>query len=186
MQDIIVKTFLAIEAHVNTLVLRHCRSSTCFEVFGVDVLVDDRLKPWLIEVNVSPSLNQNSKLDFHVKEGMLADALNLVGFKLPTPGQWQDVGKPKSTSTTKLYKAQSVTSSASTSTVGAQGSASMTSTLATSVMSEYQQVLEIKNLNRLKRTKFVSKWKTMALAEKLQILKDLSIEDKMILRKYED
>ena len=84
MQDIIVKTFLSVESHVNSLVLRHLKEASCFEIFGVDILVDEKFKPWLIEVNVSPSLNQNSKLDLYVKEGMMADALNLVGFKLPT------------------------------------------------------------------------------------------------------
>ena len=86
MQDIIVKTFLSVESHVNSLVLRHLKEANCFEVFGVDILVDEKFKPWLIEVNVSPSLNQNSKLDLYVKEGMMADALNLVGFKLPKQG----------------------------------------------------------------------------------------------------
>ena len=65
MTDIIVKTFLAVESHVNSLVLRHLKEASCFEVFGVDILVDDKFKPWLIEVNVSPSLNQNSKLDLY-------------------------------------------------------------------------------------------------------------------------
>lgn len=49
-----------------------------FEVFGYDVLIDRHLKPWLIEVNSSPSMGTDSELDDRVKHEMIRDTLALV------------------------------------------------------------------------------------------------------------
>lgn len=35
----------------------------CFQLYGFDVMIDDNLKPWLIEVNGSPSMRANTKKD---------------------------------------------------------------------------------------------------------------------------
>ena len=51
----------------------------CFEVFGFDVLIDSNLKPWLIEVNLSPSMNTDSPLDLKIKGNMIADLFTLIG-----------------------------------------------------------------------------------------------------------
>lgn len=49
--DLIIKTFIAIEptvvAAVNMFVPH---KQNCYELFGFDVLIDDQLKPWLLEV----------------------------------------------------------------------------------------------------------------------------------------
>jgi hypothetical protein len=50
----------------------------CFEVFGYDVLLDENLKPWLIEVNASPSMSRVNSLDVRVKNGMIRDTINLI------------------------------------------------------------------------------------------------------------
>jgi len=39
---------------------------SAFELFGFDVLIDDNLKPWLIEVNSSPSMERGTELDKRV------------------------------------------------------------------------------------------------------------------------
>ena len=36
----------------------------CFELYGFDVLFDKDLKPWLIEINSSPSMTGNTPSDF--------------------------------------------------------------------------------------------------------------------------
>lgn len=56
----------------------------CFELLGFDVILDDTLKPWLLEVNLSPSLNCNSPLDLKIKGQLIADLFNLIGIR-PEP-----------------------------------------------------------------------------------------------------
>ena len=53
-------------------------SPQSFELFGYDILIDADLKPWLIEVNSSPSLERANPLDHAVKEPLVADTLALV------------------------------------------------------------------------------------------------------------
>ena len=39
----------------------------CFEILGIDIFLDDKLKPWLIEVNSLPSFATDSPLDKKIK-----------------------------------------------------------------------------------------------------------------------
>jgi len=55
--------------------------NNCFEVFGYDVILDSELKPWLLEVNLSPSLACESPLDITIKSSLLADTFNMIGVK---------------------------------------------------------------------------------------------------------
>lgn len=49
-----------------------------FELFGFDVLIDQSLKPWLIEVNASPSLCCHSRDDEATKMKLIMDVVTLV------------------------------------------------------------------------------------------------------------
>lgn len=49
-----------------------------FELFGFDVLLDAELRPWLLEVNASPSLARDHALDREVKEVLMADTIKVV------------------------------------------------------------------------------------------------------------
>ncbi|KAJ9516902.1 hypothetical protein QJQ45_027307, partial [Haematococcus lacustris] len=55
----------------------------CFELYGYDLLIDDALKPWLIEVNASPSLSTTNMADRLLKFKVISDVLSLV-----TPLDW--------------------------------------------------------------------------------------------------
>lgn len=49
-----------------------------FEVFGYDVLIDSKLRCWLIEVNASPSMARENSLDIRVKNGVIKDTVSLI------------------------------------------------------------------------------------------------------------
>ncbi|KAL5106013.1 putative tubulin polyglutamylase TTLL1 [Taenia crassiceps] len=50
----------------------------CFECYGYDIIIDDTLKPWLIEINASPSLSSTTRLDRIMKYKLIDDVLNIV------------------------------------------------------------------------------------------------------------
>jgi tubulin polyglutamylase TTLL1 len=59
----------------------------CFETYGYDIIIDDNLKPWLIEVNASPSLTSTTSADRIMKYKLISDVINIV---IP-PGELPDV-----------------------------------------------------------------------------------------------
>jgi tubulin polyglutamylase TTLL4 len=79
-KDVMVKTLISIEPHiVNTTSRCTKHKNICFELYGFDILLDSKLKPWLLEVNISPSLSSSSPLDKKIKTVLICDTLNLVG-----------------------------------------------------------------------------------------------------------
>ncbi|XP_062558970.1 tubulin polyglutamylase TTLL13-like isoform X2 [Armigeres subalbatus] len=84
--DVIVKTILS-----SWQVLRHTYQASfpthdiiqaCFEILGFDILIDHRLKPYILEVNHSPSFHTDEAIDKEIKEALIHDTfvmLNLNG-----------------------------------------------------------------------------------------------------------
>ncbi|KXJ77436.1 hypothetical protein RP20_CCG007600 [Aedes albopictus] len=84
--DVIVKTILSAWQ-----VLRHTYQASfpthdiiqaCFEILGFDILIDHRLKPYILEVNHSPSFHTDEAIDKEIKEALIHDTfvmLNLNG-----------------------------------------------------------------------------------------------------------
>ncbi|XP_030855509.1 tubulin polyglutamylase TTLL5 isoform X2 [Strongylocentrotus purpuratus] len=57
----------------------------CFELYGFDILVDANLKPWVLEVNLSPSLACEAPIDMKIKSNMCGDLFSLTGFIIQDP-----------------------------------------------------------------------------------------------------
>uniref|UniRef100_A0AAR2JPC6 Tubulin--tyrosine ligase-like protein 5 n=1 Tax=Pygocentrus nattereri TaxID=42514 RepID=A0AAR2JPC6_PYGNA len=79
-EDLIIKAVLSAEIQIATackMFVPH--RNNCFELYGFDVLIDSNLKPWLLEVNLSPSLACDAPLDLKVKASMISDMFSLVG-----------------------------------------------------------------------------------------------------------
>ena len=95
--DIVIKTIISAEPllwngvemylpntyqfDTNCLIDTKKKNNNCFELLGFDILVDEQFKPWLLEVNLSPSISTDTALDFKVKGSLLADLFTLVGLQ---------------------------------------------------------------------------------------------------------
>ncbi|KAJ1521378.1 hypothetical protein ONE63_003053 [Megalurothrips usitatus] len=93
--DLAVKTVISGESSINQLTRAHVNSRyCCYEIFGLDVLLDQDLRPWLLEVNISPSLHSSSPLDLAVKGPMVRDLMNMAGHQIPcklSPAQQEEL-----------------------------------------------------------------------------------------------
>ena len=79
-KDLVIKAILSIESIVfNGCEMHLPYRSNCFELFGFDVLIDDTLNPWLLEVNLSPSMNCDAPIDQKIKGGMISELFTLSG-----------------------------------------------------------------------------------------------------------
>jgi tubulin polyglutamylase TTLL9 len=62
----------------------------CCEMYGYDVMLDANLKPWLIEVNASPSLSSDTVADAELKTRLVDDYMSVLDME----GAWGAAGPP--------------------------------------------------------------------------------------------
>ncbi|KAJ3025103.1 UNVERIFIED_CONTAM: Tubulin polyglutamylase ttll6 [Siphonaria sp. JEL0065] len=69
--------------------------SQCFEILGFDIFLDKKLKPWVLEVNHSPSFTCDSPLDLDVKSKVIGDTFGLLNLNAMTRQKFEKVEKEK-------------------------------------------------------------------------------------------
>lgn len=70
----------------------------CFELLGFDIFLDANLKPWILEVNHSPSFTTDTPLDFKIKKNLIADTIRLLNLS------WAKKQKHKKQKTIEFHK----------------------------------------------------------------------------------
>eukprot|EP00448_Togula_jolla_P014167 CAMPEP_0170584158 /NCGR_PEP_ID=MMETSP0224-20130122/8539_1 /TAXON_ID=285029 /ORGANISM="Togula jolla, Strain CCCM 725" /LENGTH=864 /DNA_ID=CAMNT_0010907573 /DNA_START=103 /DNA_END=2693 /DNA_ORIENTATION=- len=90
-EDLIIKTLLAVQPNLSHF-YHSCQpddaeNAMCFEILGFDIILDQRLQPWLLEVNHAPSFSVESELDAIVKREVLTDTFKLLNLSPETRRQ---------------------------------------------------------------------------------------------------
>jgi tubulin polyglutamylase TTLL6/13 len=47
----------------------------CFEILGFDVMLDEELNPYILEINHDPSFETDAVIDFKVKRKLIQDTI---------------------------------------------------------------------------------------------------------------
>eukprot|EP00742_Colponemidia_sp_Colp-10_P004175 GILJ01004454.1.p1 GENE.GILJ01004454.1~~GILJ01004454.1.p1 ORF type:complete len:476 (-),score=67.04 GILJ01004454.1:192-1619(-) len=84
-QELIIRSLMSVQKVM-------INDKHCFELYGYDVLMDSNLKPWLLEVNASPSLTANTPSDYEMKIAMLDDVLTILDLEHYMTGAEEQVG----------------------------------------------------------------------------------------------
>jgi len=83
-KDLIVKTIITGQPNLNfyyKISQPECLdNSMAFQILGFDVLIDSKFKPYLLEVNCSPSFGTDSTLDYKIKKNVIGDAFQMLNF----------------------------------------------------------------------------------------------------------
>ena len=81
-EDCVIKTIIAalptLRRTYDMTFSNHNLFSACFELFGFDIMLSRILKPYVLEVNHSPSFHTDAQIDFDVKGNLLRDLFKML------------------------------------------------------------------------------------------------------------
>ncbi|KAL0489461.1 tubulin polyglutamylase [Acrasis kona] len=84
-QELCLRSLLAVQRVI-------IQDKHCFEMYGYDILIDDELKPWLLEVNASPSLTADTPEDYQMKHALLDDVFTIIDMEKRLTGTEDHIG----------------------------------------------------------------------------------------------
>ncbi|ETV77745.1 hypothetical protein, variant 3 [Aphanomyces astaci] len=84
-QTVVTKSLLAVQPIL-------IQDKHCFELYGYDILIDSDLKPWLLEVNASPSLTGDTDEDYGLKWNLVAHTMQVIDMARHRNGSERHVG----------------------------------------------------------------------------------------------
>lgn len=80
--DAIIKTLCSIQPnlahHYKSCRPEDSANAMCFELLGFDIILDSKARPWVLEVNHTPSFTTDSPLDWKIKKKVIKDSLTLI------------------------------------------------------------------------------------------------------------
>lgn len=79
----IIKTLISAQTHLaqnyKSYQIDDYENSMAFEILGFDIMLDEKCKPYLLEINHAPSFGTDSPLDEKIKGQVIYDTINLLG-----------------------------------------------------------------------------------------------------------
>ena len=85
-KDIIMKSLIAVQPNLAHSYKSSRPQSTdwslWFHLLGFDIIIDHKLRPWLLEVNHSPSFKTDSEFDQHLKFNLIRDTIMILGLSV--------------------------------------------------------------------------------------------------------
>lgn len=64
-------------------------NSACFQILGIDIFLDHKVKPWLIEVNKLASFATDSPLDQKIKYNLIYETIALLNLSNARKDKWK-------------------------------------------------------------------------------------------------
>ena len=80
MKDIFIKTFISLNSDfIKKIKKKKYQDRNLYQLYGLDLLIDDNYKVYLLELNRNPSMRGGHAVADYIYENIIADILNIVG-----------------------------------------------------------------------------------------------------------